>query len=132
MVELVSLIRRDYTEKNEALDFAKLAGYFTLDILTQIAFSQSLGFLVKNEDLFDCHKSSGAFSPIMDLGCNHPKILAILNSRLMKGAVPKPTDKIGFGAIVGVAQKAVAERFGPDAKKMRDMLGSFVAHGLTQ
>jgi len=51
---------------------------------------------------------------------------------VMEGAAPKPTDKIGFGAIVGVAQKAVAERFGPDAKKMQDMLGSFVNHGLTQ
>jgi cytochrome P450 len=68
----------------------------------------------------------------MELGSNHPTILAILNSRAMQGAAPKPTDKIGFGAIVGVAQKAVAERFGSDAKKVQDMLGSFVSHGLTQ
>jgi cytochrome P450 len=132
VLELVDLIRRDYVEKNQAMDFAKLAGYFTLDILTQIAFGQALGFLVKNEDLYDYHKSSSAFYPIMELGSNHPTVLAILNSRVMEGAAPKPTDKIGFGAIVGVAQKAVAERFGPHARKVQDMLGSFVNHGLTQ
>jgi cytochrome P450 len=103
-----------------------------LDILTQIAFGQALGFLVKNEDLDDDHKSSAAFYPIMELSSNHPTILSILNSRVMQGAAPKPTDKIGFGAIVGVAHKAVAARFGPDAKKIPDMLGSFIDHGLTQ
>jgi len=132
VVELLDLIRRDYVQKNEAMDFATLAGYFTLDILTQIAFGQAVGFLTKNEDLYEYHKSSTAFYPIMELGSNHPTILAILNSRLMEGAAPKPTDKLGFGAITGVAHKAVAERFGPDAKKLQDMLGSFVNHGLTQ
>lgn len=131
-MELLDLIRRDFVQKNEAMDFAKLAGYFTLDILTQIAFGQALGFLTKNEDLYDYHKSSTAFYPIMEMGSNHPTILAILNSRVMEGAAPKPTDKLGFGAITGVAHKAVAERFGPDAKKVQDMLGSFVNHGLTQ
>jgi cytochrome P450 len=132
VVELIDLIRRDYVDKNEAMDFAVLAGYFTLDILTQIAFGKALGFLVKNEDLYDYHKSSAAFYPVMELSSNHPTILSILNSRVMQGAAPKPTDKIGFGAIVGVAHKAVAARFGPDAKKIPDMLGSFIDHGLTQ
>ena len=132
MVELLDLIRRDYVQKNEAMDFAKLAGYFTLDVLTQIAFGQALGFLIRNEDLYDYRKSSTAFYPVMEMSSNHPTILAILNSRVMEGAAPKPTDKVGFGAIVGVAHKAVAERFGTDAKKVQDMLGSFVNHGLTQ
>jgi hypothetical protein len=47
------LIRCGYVNKNEAMDFAKLAGYFTLDILTKIAFGQALGFLTKNEDLYN-------------------------------------------------------------------------------
>lgn len=132
VVELLDLIRRDYVEKNEALDFTKLAGYFTLDVLTKIAFGQELGFLIKNQDLYNYHKSSAEFYPIMELSSNHPTILSFLNSRVMQRAAPKPTDKIGFGAIVGVAHKAVAERFGPDAKKESDMLASFINHGLTQ
>jgi cytochrome P450 len=132
VTELINLIRHDYVEKKQALDFARLAGFFTLDILTKIAFGQAIGFLKENTDLYDYHKQSSAFYPIMELSSNHPTILAILNSRMMASAAPKPTDKVGFGAIVGVAQKAVAERFGPDAKKVEDMLGSFINHGLTQ
>jgi len=131
-MEPLDLVCRDYVQKNEPVDFAKLAGYFTLDILIQIAFGQALGFLAKNEDLYDYHKSSTAFYPIMELGSNHPTVLAIMNSRAMEGAAPKPTNKLGFGAITGVAHKAIAERFGPDAKKVQDMLGSFVNHGLIQ
>ena len=132
VVELLDLIQRAYVDKNEAMDFAALAGYFTLDILTQIAFGQALGFLIKNEDLYDYHKTSSQFYPIMELSSNHPSILSFLRSRIMRGAQPKPTDKIGFGAIVGVAHKAVAERYGSDPKKVQDMIGSFVNHGLTQ
>ena len=31
-----------------------------------------------------------------------------------------------------IGKKVVGERFGPDKKVKRDMLGSFLAHGLTQ
>jgi hypothetical protein len=31
-----------------------------------------------------------------------------------------------------VAKEVVAERFGPNKKVQKDMLGSFIAHGLTQ
>lgn len=31
-----------------------------------------------------------------------------------------------------IAKQVTAERFGPDKKVRKDMLGSFVAHGLTQ
>lgn len=31
-----------------------------------------------------------------------------------------------------IAKKVVAERFGPEKKTQRDMLGSFIAHGLSQ
>lgn len=132
ILEFLNLIQLDYVTKNSSMDFSQLAGYFTLDILTQIAFGRSLGFLRANRDLYDYHKSTAAFYPIMELSSNHPMILAMLKSRVMQGTAPKPTDKVGFGAIVGEAHKAVAARFRPDAKEIQDMLGSFIKHGLTQ
>lgn len=33
---------------------------------------------------------------------------------------------------IRIGKKVVAERFGPNKKVKRDMLGSFIAHGLTQ
>lgn len=50
-------------------------------------------------------------------------------------AGPKPEDKVGMGAIIGVLQKIVADRFsgqGSDEKRDRDMLDAFIGRGLTQ
>ena len=56
-------------------------------------------------------------------------------------AGPKPEDKAGLGAIIGIAQSIVAGRFASlsstsasssDTKHEKDMLNSFIAHGLTQ
>lgn len=131
-MELIALIKK-HAESNKAFDFARFAGYFTLDSLTHIAFGQAIGFLEKNEDLYDYVKSTTEYYPIMELGSNHPFILNILNSRFMQAnAAPKPDDKVGVGPIISIAHKAVAERFGPDPKHVEDTLGSFVRHGLTQ
>lgn len=73
----------------------------------------------------------------MELGTNVPFIHSILSSRLVQAlAGPKPEDKKGLGAIVGVAQKIVAERFDPNNEKHaaedRDMLDAFIKYGLNQ
>jgi hypothetical protein len=41
------------------------------------------------------------------------------------------TCQVANGAF-RIAKQVTAERFGPDKKVQKDMLGSFVAHGLTQ
>jgi len=115
------------------MDFTKLAGYFTLDILTKIAFGHALGFLTENRDLYNYHKATSEFYPLMELGSNHPTVLSILNSKVMQFlAGPKAGDKVGMGAIIGVAHAAVAERFEPHAKLSDDMISSFVRHGMTR
>jgi cytochrome P450 len=95
-----------------------------------------LGFLSQNQDLYDYNKSSTEFFPIMELGTNVPFIHSILSSRLMQAmAGPKPEDKVGMGAIIGVLQKIVADRFSGqnlDEKRDRDMLDAFMGRGLTQ
>jgi cytochrome P450 len=133
--ELIDLVERKCVTENKSMDFAVASGYFTLDALTKLAFGDALGFLRADSDLYDYHKSSAAFYPIMELSSNHPSILAFLNSPIMRGAAPKPTDKVGFGAIVGVSQKAIAARFAPESDKAHiddDMLASFKRHGLSQ
>lgn len=49
-------------------------------------------------------------------------------------ARPKPEDKAGLGAVIGVAQKVVAERFDTKSvsERERDMLDAFISHGLNQ
>lgn len=137
VLDLIDLIRRNYVSQHRALDFSKIAGYFTLDSLTQIAFGRALGFLKEDRDLYDYIRSSTAYFPIMEMGSNHPWILRFLNSRLMRGAAPKPGDKVGFGAIIGFARDTISARYSAHRSKdgdieKRDMLNAFIKHGLTQ
>ena len=44
----------------------------------------------------------------------------------------KIIHKTNFGSTASIAKTVAAERFGPSPKVERDMLGSFVAHGLSQ
>lgn len=39
---------------------------------------------------------------------------------------------MGMGKVVGIVEEKVAERYGPNAKNLNDMLGTFVRHGLSQ
>ena len=131
IIELLDLIRRDYVDKQEPLDFARLAGFFTLDNLTTIAFGVTMGFLRRNEDLFDYHKTSTQLYPIVECSMNHRSIYLLLQA--VQKMVAQPSD-IGFGAIVTAVNKAVRERFSapPTVETPTDMLNSFMRHGLSQ
>ena len=137
ILDLVALIK-SYIARNKPFDFAEKAQYFTMDTLTDLAFGYPFGFLTKDEDLYDYNKSSTAFFPIMELATNVPIVWKIISSRAMQAfAGPKPEDRKGLGAIIGVAQKIVAERFNATEavdKQNRDadMLDAFVKHGLSQ
>lgn len=108
------------------MDFARLAQYFTLDVLRG-HIRQSL-VTWRPTKTYDYNKTSAQFMPILELITNHASIRAILNSRPIQAlAAPKGTDKIGQGRILGIVQRAVAERYGLEPKFKRDILGSFVS-----
>ena len=130
VLELVALVKR-YGSK--PMDFARIAQFFTLDVLSTLAFGEKFGYMEANKDLYDYNKTSAEFLPILEWITNHPGIRWVMTSAPIQAlAAPKGTDAIGQGKIIGIAQKAVAERYGADAKVKRDMLGHFVSKGLTQ
>jgi cytochrome P450 len=132
VLDLLSLIRRE-SAGDRPVDFARFAQYFTLDVLTHIAFGSPFGYLTQNKDIYEYIKTTTNFLQILELGTNFPLIHRILSSRPMQALfAPKPTDRIGMGAMLGVAKRVVSERYVPDAKDHLDMLGSFVRNGLNQ
>lgn len=129
VLELKALISQ-YAEKDQPFDMARLIIFFALDVLCKIAFGEPLGYMTKNEDIFDYVKQSAAFFPILELGINHKGVLNILQHPLLASAQPKHTDKTGFGAMLGHANKIIKERFASGTKH-DDVLGSFIKNGLT-
>lgn len=135
-MDLVNLIETKYIStptELKVLDLARVSQYFTLDVLTDVAFGYPFGFLAADDDLHDYIKSLGPLMPFMELQSNITWLARILNSRIVKKlATPTANDGSGMGKMIGVAQQAVAERYKPGAKQKEDMLGSFIKHGLSQ
>lgn len=130
--ELDQLIRTQY--KGKAMDLAVVLRFFTLDVLSTIAFGgHTFGFMAANADLWDYDKTAQTFYPVFQVICHHYIPRRVLQAPgIRDAAVPKYTDKTGMGPALAVAHRAVAERYGPDAKTRNDILGHFVSKGLSR
>ncbi|ORY67306.1 cytochrome P450 [Pseudomassariella vexata] len=133
--KLVDLVETKYLSTDteyRPVDLAQKVQYFTLDVISHLAFGQAFGYLQQDRDVFDYIRISGSFIPIMMVLANVPTLATMLQSRYLRGLTSNESDKLGFGAFIGVAKKVVAQRFSPEAASQPDMLGSFIRHGLTQ
>ncbi|KAF2998659.1 hypothetical protein E8E13_008015 [Curvularia kusanoi] len=135
IANFVHLIESKYISTGQdfrPIQFGEKASFFTLDIISNLAFGQAFGYLDKDEDVYDYLKITEASISFLILIANVPILADILQSRVLRKFMPSEADKAGFGAFIGVAKKIVAERFKPKAESQFDMLGSFIRHGLTE
>lgn len=115
------------------MDFAPKVRYFVLDTLSTVAFGRPFGFMAADKDKWDYCQTSDDFTLILGLTANHSSVRWLLSQDWVQAlAAPKTTDKSGIGPALAFAHKAVSERYGPDAKPRKDMLGHFVSKGLSQ
>ncbi|OHE98404.1 cytochrome P450 [Colletotrichum orchidophilum] len=132
----VDLIRRKYVTTDDEvrpMDLGKKTQFFTLDVITRVAYGKEFGYLATDSDVHDYISTTEAAIPFLQLCGEVPWLASILFSKPILDAVgPKHTDKSGLGKLMGVAKEVVARRFGADAKEEPDMLGAFVRHGVRQ
>lgn len=129
--DLITLIRKEAASRG-AVDVANLAQFFTLDVLTEIAFEKPFGYLTQNQDVHQYIQQVSDFLHMLELCSNFPTIRSIVFSKLMSPFQPKPTDKSGMGAMLGVAKRVVRARYAGESAARQDMLGSFIKNGLSQ
>lgn len=77
------------------------AAYFTIDVVSELAFGKAFGFLETDSDVYNYIAITQKFIPIMMLAGSFPELAKILHSRLMRSFVPKESDTLGFGAFIG-------------------------------
>jgi len=132
------------------MDFAQKAQFFTLDVIADIAFGNAFGYLESDSDCYSYLEKVGESLSMMMIASIFPWLVPIFHSPLLRGFIPSEKDVLGLGKIMkyvppilrpknmdiylwcSIAHEAVGKRFGPDKTEKRDMLGSFVRHGLTQ
>ncbi|KAJ4386000.1 Cytochrome P450 monooxygenase aba1 [Gnomoniopsis smithogilvyi] len=135
---LISLMRSKYavsarSPSRPLLDLGPTSNYFTLDVITKVAFGQHFGYMNEEKDLYNFMRLVRELWPRMSVSADVPWIRRILFSKPFLSLFgPKTTDKEGFGALMRVAEYHVSQRFKQDAKELDDSLGSLIKKGLTQ
>ncbi|OCK80386.1 putative P450 monooxygenase [Lepidopterella palustris CBS 459.81] len=135
LLQMFGLIRQKYISTDaqyRPLNLSRIITFFTLDVISTIAFGKSFGFLVIDDDPFEYLKQLHVFLPAIMMFSVFPEVQKIMRLPLMRKLAPQATDVTGLGKIMGFAKDVVAERFGDNKVIRKDMLGSFLAHGLTQ
>lgn len=137
LLQMHALVQEKYLNQPEegifkTVDLGRITSFFTLDVISKIAFGQDFGFLANDEDPFGYIENLAQFLPAIIVFGVYTELTNIMKFPLIKSALPKNTDKRGLGRVMGFATDRVRERFGNKPVVRQDMLGAFINKGLTQ
>lgn len=104
---LMDLIRTKYlsTEsESKPMDFARKIQYFTLDVISDVAYREPFGYMATDSDLYDYISIvEGVFASALMVTI-FPWLNWILRLPIMKAVMPSHTDPLGLGKILGLRQ----------------------------
>jgi hypothetical protein len=93
---LIDVIRSRHL--SQPVDFSRLASYFTLDVITDIAFGTPFGYLPTEEDIYDLIKISQDSMTTSQYIAIFPVFVKLLASPILRRFVmPSVRDKVGLG-----------------------------------
>ena len=102
IASLIKLLDDNYAGTSNPVDFARKAQYFTLDVISAIAFGKPFGFLAENRDMFDYIKTTEETLPFIIVVGVLPSLNKILQIKLLNQFfIPSVKDKLGLGKIMG-------------------------------
>jgi len=100
---LIHLIETKYLSTPRTykpLDFARITQYFTLDVITCVAFGSAFGYLQKDEDVHGYIQMTEDTIPFLMLLSFLPWVVGVLHSRVLRAFVPGERDRLGFGRMM--------------------------------
>ncbi|KAJ5673875.1 Cytochrome P450 [Penicillium macrosclerotiorum] len=121
IAKFADTIRRKQIAKNK-VDFASLSRFFTLDVITRLSYGKEFGWMEADKDLYgyatEVNKVISISSMVADVSWLHPLVRWPFFNSMIK---PDPRAETGLGKVIGFAE---------DNKDEKDMIGSFMRHGL--
>ena len=100
MLALIKLVGK-YAVEKKPLDFGRKAQYFTMDVLSTVAYGNAFGYLETDSDVYDYIKTTEDVLPAAMIVTIFPWLNWLLQTRLIKAILPSERDPIGFGKIMG-------------------------------
>src|ERR1700753_3512568 len=112
LLKLFNLIDSKYVTRPEeglfrTMDISRWTNFFTVDVISKVAFGHTFGFLEKDEDPFGYLENLEQFLPAIIVFGVYTELTNILKMPLLKSALPKSTDKRGLGRVMGFAKDRV-------------------------
>ncbi|KAK7613908.1 pisatin demethylase [Phyllosticta paracitricarpa] len=135
LVQLVEFLKTHYVSSDKKYvkaDLARITTFFTLDVISTVAFGKQFGFMETNADPFGYIEHIQEAFPFMHILMLYPEINNILRIPFIQRLLPDATSKSGMGRAMAFAQQVVSERFGSSPVVRKDMLGSFVSKGFSK
>ncbi|EPE02891.1 benzoate 4-monooxygenase cytochrome p450 [Ophiostoma piceae UAMH 11346] len=114
------------------VDLARKVQFFTLDVISSLAFGKSFGYLEADADKFGYIKTTESTVPVLMSTAILPWFVDTIQSPRLRWMMPNIRSMVGIGTVMTLAQEAVDARYGEKPVVKRDILGSFVAHGLSR
>jgi hypothetical protein len=128
IADMINLVERKHIPTSDTLqvmDFCKLASYFTLDVISVIAFGEPFGCLIRDADVYGYMKTFEDSGRVIQGGTIFPELLAALEkdwAKVLPG-MPNLKDTVSLGRVVALAQQIVAKRFMCEKPEQMDVLG---------
>ncbi|KAF7194939.1 Cytochrome P450 monooxygenase [Pseudocercospora fuligena] len=136
---MMQLIRTKYAWSSAAkgdlqlLDLGHITNFFATDVISRIGFGYAIGYLQDDKDHYDFLGSIKRLWPYMSTIADLPWARAIFFSPLFLTLFgPKPTDRHGFGALMGVAAQLIRERMDSREGGQGDMLESLLNRNFSE
>lgn len=105
VLALINLIRKKYITTGSDLkpfDFALRASFFTMDVITDISFSQTWGCLESDSDVADWFKTQEIVMPAAIQISTIPSLANLLRIPFVgKMVMPSDKDEKGAGKLLG-------------------------------
>jgi hypothetical protein len=102
----IRLIRNKYLStdsENKPMDFGRKAQYFTLDIISDVGYREPFGYIATDSDLHGYIEEVEKVFTAALMVTIFPWLNWILQSRLLKAALPSEKDPLGLGKIIGLS-----------------------------
>lgn len=99
---LVALLQRldDDIATGKPLDFGRKAQFFTLDVITDLAFGDPFGFLPTDSDVYDYIRTTEESLPVFMVTTVLPWMIKIFGSPVFASILPSDKDVMGFGKVM--------------------------------
>lgn len=104
IANLVGLIEEKYISTPQdyrPMDLGQKASFFTLDVISALAFGEAFGYLTTDRDVYDYLKTNKSAIPLMMIASDIPTLADILQSKVLRRLLPSMADKSGLGAFIG-------------------------------